>query len=194
MAVRDEIKEQQKKMTDMTFSQKLSYLFYYYKWQTIVGIIIFLFVSSTIYHYASMKPEALNCVVINASTFDSTSKALQEDFTAYSSINTKKYAIKIDTSYMMDFKNSQPIAYNNAERISNMLMEGTLDVIICPPDFAKEYEKEGYVEKMVDITQFDKFNSYDLYPDRGSQYFCFIKDRPHKDAADELYSFFTANE
>lgn len=191
MAISDEIKQQQDKLKEMSFTGKISYIIYYYKWWFLVFIVIICFFGSIIKRIVTDKPDALNCAIINASTFANVNQELLDDYKAYTDVNFKKYNIRIDTSYMMDFENSSPIAYNNAERIFNMLEEGSLDVIICPPEFADEYNSKDYLQFIDDITVYDKFNSYGLYPDRGSQYFCIVKNCPHPDEAQRFYEFFT---
>lgn len=189
MSVADEIREQKSKFHNMSTTQKLKYIIYYYKWWILLSVIVIWVISGEIYRRVSDKPDAFVCLIINASTFDSTPKNLLNDYVEYSSINSKKYDVILDSSYIIDFNNSEALAYNNAERIQYQLEEGLVDAIIAPEDIATEYMEKGYLDSMVDITSFEHFKTYDLYPNRGPIFYCITKNSPHLEQGEIFLEF-----
>ena len=83
MSVRDEIKEQQKKLKGQGFKAHWDYFWEYYKIHTIVAIVVLIFVIITIRDVTDNKPYAVYSMFINNRGMD-TQTILQDGFQMFS--------------------------------------------------------------------------------------------------------------
>lgn len=129
MSVSDEIKEQQKKLGDMSTKEKLSYFWEYYKIHTIVAIVAIIFIVSIAKDIANNKPYAIYALFINVDATDS-QKELQEGFAQYAGIDTSKEACLVDTNsnFLLSTTDSSTVA--TSEKIMALMAAKSLDVIL----------------------------------------------------------------
>ena len=64
--ISEEIRQQQKKLKDMTLKEKAGYITYYYKWHIIISLIIMAVAGSFIYNLVTKKEDVFFLEVINA--------------------------------------------------------------------------------------------------------------------------------
>ena len=129
MSVRDEIKEQQKKLKGQGFKAHWDYFWEYYKIHTIVAIVVLIFVAITIRDIANNKPYAMYAMFINNKGME-TQNILQDGFAEYADIDTANYAVIVDTSsnFMSSIVDTTSVA--TSEKIMAMLAAHDLDVIV----------------------------------------------------------------
>ena len=129
MSVRDEIKEQQKKLKGQGFKAHWDYFWEYYKIHTFVAIAVLIFVAITIRDIANNKPYAMYAMFINNKGMETLS-ILQDGFAEYADIDTSSYAVIVDTSsnFMSSIVDTTSVA--TSEKIMAMLAAHDLDVIV----------------------------------------------------------------
>ncbi len=137
--ISDEIRQQQKKLKDMTFSEKLKYIIYYYKWHILIISAILIFTVSFIHDYVTRKDEVFFLEVINSSVPSTEAPDLVEAYTAsVEDFDPKKEKMTADYSYI-DLKNADYLSVTNDQKIVAMLTAGTIDAMIAPPDVTDKY-------------------------------------------------------
>ena len=130
MSVRDEIREQQKKLKGQGFKAHWDYFWEYYKIHTIVAVVVLIFIAVTIRDISNNKPYAMYAMFINNRGMD-TQPILQEGFTEYAGIDTANYSVIVDTSsnFMSSIVDTTSVA--TSEKIMAMLAGRDLDVIVA---------------------------------------------------------------
>lgn len=97
-SMHDEIREQNAKLKNASFKEKLSYFKEYYLKSTIVILAIVIFSGSLIYSLASAPDDTAFVALFYNDMGDSSSTALADDFAAYMEIDTKEHEVYIDAA------------------------------------------------------------------------------------------------
>ncbi len=141
MSVRDEIKEQQKKLKGQGFKAHWDYFWEYYKIHTFVAIAVLIFVAITIRDIANNKPYAMYAMFINNKGME-TQSILQDGFAEYADIDTSSYAVIVDTSsnFMSSIVDTTSVA--TSEKIMAMLAAHDLDVIVADENTFGRYASQ----------------------------------------------------
>ena len=155
----EEVKLQHEKLKDMTFKEKLSYLFFYYKWHALVAIGIIAFVVYMVVTILSRKDEAFYCVFMNVDHSFVETTDMSADFEAYAGINSKKYKTVFDTTVYT--KNNNPMfeddAYDSSVRLNALFMSAQVDVLCSSDKILDDYAVQDI---LVDLHDF--FSDEDL--------------------------------
>ena len=130
MSVNEEIKEQQKKLKDMSTKAKLAYFWEYYKIHTIIAIAAIIFIITIVRDIANNKPYALYAMFINVEATDS-QYALQDGFAKYANINTDNEAILVDTNANFLSSTTDSSAVATSEKTMAVISAKTLDVMLA---------------------------------------------------------------
>lgn len=139
MAINDEIREQTKKLSDMTFRKKISYIIYYYKVHILVAIFIIILLTSLIHTIVSHKESLFSCVMINSLPYDSSFTTLKEDFSSYAGIDLDEYDVNIDCTMNMNYTETDQMTYGYAQKILALLNAGDVDVFIADQPVIDNY-------------------------------------------------------
>lgn len=137
-SVNGEIREQLQKLKDMSFKNKLGYLWHYYKIHTIVTVIIIIFAATLIHDIVTHKDFAFYALLINAETPYIDYLAYGNEFEQYAGINTDKYVAFFDTSSKISNEYYSQDSAANTDKIAAMIYTGTIDVIVADT-YAFEY-------------------------------------------------------
>ena len=132
MPVIDEIKEQQKKVKDMSLKKKVGYFWHYYRIHVIVGIIVLAFIGFFIRDFReSSREEVLNVTFINQKSTINVEK-MKEDFASYINLDTEKYQIFMDGSMTFSLDDSADYQSNMATQVQliGLTQSNDLDIII----------------------------------------------------------------
>lgn len=101
-SIRDEIKSEHKKMKDMSFFEKISYIFVYYRLRIFVILIVVAALAYTaVTLYNNRYERSFTCVIFDGKidgTYDRTDW-LTENFTKYLGIDGKNQRVIIDANY-----------------------------------------------------------------------------------------------
>ena len=129
MSVRDEIREQQKKLKGQGFKAHWDYFWEYYKIHTIVAIVLLIFIGVTIRDISNNKPYALYTMFVNNRGLE-TQEILQSGYAEYAQIDTDKYSVIVDTSSNFMSSILDTTSITTSEKIMAMLAAHDLDVLV----------------------------------------------------------------
>ena len=130
MAVRDEIREQQKKLKGQGFKAPLGYFWECYKIHTLVAVFVIIFISVLIRDISGRKPYALYAMMINIRGID-IQEYIQNDFYNYAGIDSSKEAVLVDTSASFSLANLDNSSVATSEKIMAVMAAKDLDVIVA---------------------------------------------------------------
>lgn len=131
MAVSDEIKEQTKKLKDMTADQKADYIWTYYKWWILGTIAVVLFVISTISTVVkNSKPTYLSAIFLNSTAGEAGSRCtLETDFLKEYNVDEKEYKSEFDYSLYLDNNYANQRSMAAQMKLISMYQAGELDIV-----------------------------------------------------------------
>ena len=168
MALKDEIKEQNKKLKDMTPKQKWEHFWYYNKYYVMIAAVAIIFVIYLILHLTVFKPLPFGFkgYFLNTGYDDMTITSdvtkLTDAFTDYAKIDLKSYRVGIDYVTNIDYNVSD--SYTLAQDIA-MTAEGErgdLDFIAGPTDVINYYVNANFFSKTIDkYLDEETFNYFD---------------------------------
>ena len=169
MSVRDEIKEQQKKLKGQGFKAHWDYFWEYYKIHTIVAIVVLIFVAITIRDVSNNKPYAMYSMFINNRGMD-TQTILQDGFAEYAGINTEEYAIIVDTSsnFMSSIVDTTSVA--TSEKLMAMLAAHELDTLVADENtFGRYASQDTFIDlrTLYSENELESFGDKVFYVDQG---------------------------
>lgn len=124
----DEIREQQKKMKDMTFKEKLAYFWYYYKVHTIVILLVVIFGSSWIHEIVVAKDTCFYGIMLNASQLDG--EIMEASFSEYAGLDTEKYECFIDTMSTLSYQTQTEYDLATYQKMIALVQTKDLDVMV----------------------------------------------------------------
>ena len=106
-SINDEIKEQKKKFKELSFTEKLQYIWEYYRLIIAAVIAVILIVASFINAYIRNNYDTVCAIAVcdgKLTGYDSDDDILTKGFTEYLGIDGKKERINIDYSYTLEEK------------------------------------------------------------------------------------------
>lgn len=181
MAVSDEIKEQQKKLKDMTFKGKVSYIWEYYKIHMIVATIVIIGVCVFIRDFReNQKPTHIYAAFINCNFNFDTTNTLEDDYVRTREIDTSKehvyfsYDINLDPDYF----DTASLAFQ--QKLVSLYQAGEIDIVAGPVGIMEtSADCNGYA----DITKILPQDLLDELADREYEFYYYPG---HKYDEDEL--------
>lgn len=170
MAMRDEIREQHKKMEDRSRKEKLEYFWEYYKVHTLVVLVALLFTVIFVRDILSSKEEAFAAVFLNAYGHAGQSD-FQADFAAYAGIDTEQYVCNLDTSSTLSLQMMSEINIAVAQRMVALAQSGQLDMLAADPEIFAYYAQGGLFSDLRDELSAEEMTRYQdslYYIDRAA--------------------------
>lgn len=176
MAVSDEIKEQTRKLKDMTLNQKLSYIWEYYKIHIIVAVAVIITGCVLIRDVReNNKPTYLNAVFINSNFAIDTSNTLEDDFIRCNSIDTDNNHVYFayDINFNPGYFDTTTIAYQ--QKLISMYQTNDLDIVAGPVlimETSADCNGYGNLEEMLPADLLDELadRGYEFYTYKGRRY------------------------
>ena len=110
---------EQKKFKDLTFSQKLSYIWDYYKWWFLgAAIVITLLVVTVPGIIENSKEEVLYSVFLNSNIQGQESTTIMDDYTKAAGIDMDNKRITLDCSIYIDRENSTTASMQSSQKLT----------------------------------------------------------------------------
>lgn len=168
--LKDSIKDERKKLKDMSFKDKIWYIWEYYKFP-IIGVVIGVFLITSIGTaiYGNRFETAISCVILNAKIPDSEDTLdtyFNQDFRQYLGIGPD-VKIEVDASMNLSFEESSmnEFTYAQLAKISAMVSSKELDAMIGTPDIIDHYGAMGGYEDLKELLPADVYEAVkeDLY-------------------------------
>lgn len=161
------MKTEREFLKDMTFSKKLSHIWYYYKWFIIGTVFIVGCIISLIVSIVSQKEDVLNVLIVDNMTEEGPA-FIEQNMTRKLHVGEDQI-VRVDTSIHMDEDyNSSTVIYNSFQKFNTLIAVGDYDVIIddgvVPQNYAaqdavldlrtlmtkeqqKKFQKRFYIKK-----------------------------------------------
>ncbi|MDE6662450.1 MAG: hypothetical protein K2K46_03810 [Lachnospiraceae bacterium] len=166
-----EIREQMKKMKDMSLKGKISHLWTYYKLHAAIAIIAIAIVSSIIYNYATHKDTVLYAIFVNASMPHMDGSGLSSEFEQYAGIDTNKYKAYFDFSFRISDTTSMVETASTNEKLAAMMYARTGDVFIADSAVFEYYAQREYLadlEYILPKEALEEYKDYLYYTDAST--------------------------
>ncbi len=166
MALQDEIRNEQKKLKDMTFSGKVRYILYYYKIHILVAILLLIVVVVFTKDWMrARRPAYLNAVAVNTVlSYDLEDGDILSDYVSFAGVDTKAYNCTIDTSLQMEIGAGDQMTMASQQKILGLFSAQEVDVIMAPEEVADYYAPDG---AFIDMRTFLKEDEIKAFADAG---------------------------
>lgn len=176
MAVSDEIKEQTKKLKDMTFKEKVSYIWEYYKAVMIIAVIVIVGIVVVVRDIRNnSKPTHFYAVFVNSNFRLDDTNTLEDDYIRCMNVDTDKehvffsYDIYLDPEYF----DTTSLAYQ--QKLVSLYSDGDVDVVAGPVDIMEssaDCNEYADLEKVLPKDLLDELEEkgYELYYYPGHRY------------------------
>ncbi len=163
-SLHDEIRLQQQKLKEETFSNRMKYYWHYYKVHAIVIICLALMFGSILHSIITQKETVLSIAYINAFP-NVDDETLAREFEDFLKINTKKQQVVLDSTYYIDDDSSSPYAATYRQKFSTHAMAGELDVVLADAENFDFYGGQGFFQNLESILPANLLKQYenDLY-------------------------------
>lgn len=138
--IQDEIKAQQDKLKDKSFSEKMEYFWYYYKIH--VFVVLFIIISLSIFISAAIKDSkepSIYVTLINSNLGSEADTTLLSDYVSARNIDTKEHPAKMDFTLQMSSTQADDASMASSQKYMSMLTSGKMDVILCDQWIIDEY-------------------------------------------------------
>ena len=176
MAVADEIREQTRKIKDMTFKEKVSYIWYYYKVIIIVAAAVIVAVAFGIQNIReNQKPTCLYAVFINSNFNYDTTNTLEDDYIRVMDVDTSRehLFITFDINLNPDYFDTVALAYQ--QKLVSLCTSGELDVQIGPVGIMESSADCGNYANLMEFLPADLIaeledREYEFYTYKGHRY------------------------
>lgn len=147
----DEIREQNAKLKDAPFQDKLAYFKEYYLKTTIIGVIVAIFVGHLLYSMLTAPSDSAFAAFFFNDTGDSSSTELIDGFVAYQNIDTQKHNAYIDATMNYDPEAAGPDTYMAIQKSMAVISTGELDVIIGDTNTIDYFSKGECIHDITEI-------------------------------------------
>lgn len=145
---RQELTEKQK-LRDMSFHEKVTYLWEYYRVHAAVTIAVIALLSYIIYEFITPDVKTqFYAAIINNTISDQVWDQYGTSFENYLNLNPKTEDVQMNYNFYLD--SSSEYAMNMQQALSTYIAAGEVDVIIAPESSFKEYAYYGFMDKISD--------------------------------------------
>lgn len=168
MAVMDEFKEERDEMKNASPKEKLAYFWYYHKWYVIGGLIAFFIIAAFIHDMVTQKDIIMEAALLNSSVRIEETEAYNEKVLTDLGIDTKQYALSMDTSLKISFGIMDETAISSSEKLSAYVAASMLDTIIAGDELFSRYANAGIFADLREVLsdeEIEKYSPYFFYVD-----------------------------
>ncbi|WP_031552402.1 hypothetical protein [Oribacterium sp. FC2011] len=161
--LKNEIKNEKKKLSRMTFGQKAEYIFEYYKFPIIVTLVVIILVVSVLKTLINNKPLGFYAMFLNGSGQEMSIGAdeLEKRFAEYAEIDGGKEKVVIDTTASFNPNvNSQYTIAQNA-KITALFASHDLDAMVIDPGVFTYYALSGAFSDLREVLSEEEFRRYE---------------------------------
>ena len=171
MAMTDEIKQETKKLKDMSFKKKIEYIWEYYKIPIIGGIAAAILLTVFIRDYIDgRRPVYLDALMINSNfSFDRTN-TVYDDFAKSAGIDLDEYQMFIDMSMRLNGGDFNEMELASQSKLMAMYAAHELDAMIGPVDIM---EGPADADCYADLTTILSKEQMDELSERGYEFYTY---------------------
>ena len=175
MALKDEIKEQNKKIKDMTPKQKWEHFWYYNKYYVMIAAVAVIFVVYLILHLTVLRPlpYGFRGYFLNTGyddmTINSDVTGLTDDFTKYENIDTSKYRVGIDYVTNIDYGVSDSYTLAQDIALTAEGERGDIDYMAGPENVIDTYVNANFFANTIDT--YLEEETFQYFDEQGLVYY-----------------------
>lgn len=154
---RKELTEKEK-LKDMKFSDKLNYLWEYYKIHAAAAIAVIALVSYIIYQVVTpdVKPQ-FYAAIINSAVNPDTMIQYKTDFAEYLQLDPKRQSVDLNDTFY--FSTDNQYVSEMQQVLTTYMAAGQVDVIIAPESVFQSFADNGIMAKLSDELPTDVYSS-----------------------------------
>ena len=164
MSLRDELQNEKKKLSRLSFGEKLQYIFDYYKFW-ILGVVVLVglawSVGSTIFHN---KPTGFYAMLLNAGGQDLSGQADEaagEAFAEAAGLDAGKQKIIVDTSATFNPNDQSQFSMAQNAKIAALYQSHDIDVMVADPGVFTYYALNGSFVDLRDVLDDETLAAYE---------------------------------
>lgn len=165
MSLRDELQKEKKKLSRLSFGEKLQYIFDYYKFW-ILGVVVLVglvwSVGSTILHN---KPTGFYAMLLNAGGQDLSGQADEaagEAFAEAAGLDDEKQKILVDTSATFNPNDQSQFSMAQNAKIAALYQSHEIDVMVADPGVFTYYALNGSFVDLRDVLDDETLAGYEV--------------------------------
>ena len=160
MAMRDEIRQQRKRLKGRGIKAHIKWFIDYQLVTTIVVIIAVVFVGSIIYTSVTAKDSVFGVMFVNAVLSDDQEALLEEDFMEYAGIDTKKYEVFMDLSETLTDEYQTTYDVYSSSIIATRIGAGQIDVMVADYEVFANYAGLEYFLDLGEVLDSETLEEY----------------------------------
>ena len=164
MALRDDLKTEKKKLSRLSFGEKLQYIFDYYKFW-ILGVVVLVglvwSIGSTILHN---KPTGFYAMLLNAGGTDLSGQADEVAGAAFAEaagLDDGRYKIIVDTSASFNPNDQSQFSMAQNAKIAALYQTHEIDVMVADPGVFTYYALNGSFVDLRDVLDDETLAAYE---------------------------------
>lgn len=164
MSLRDDLKKEKKKLSRLSFGEKLQYIFDYYKFW-ILGVVVLVglvwSVGSTILHN---KPTGFYAMLLNAGGTDLSGQADEVAGAAFAEaagLDDEKQKILVDTSATFNPNDQSQFSMAQNAKIAALYQSHEIDVMVADPGVFTYYALNGSFVDLRDVLDDETLAGYE---------------------------------
>ncbi|MDD3205683.1 MAG: hypothetical protein PHS74_08125 [Lachnospiraceae bacterium] len=161
MAITDEIREQQKKLAEMTWKEKWNYFWDYYKVHTLVAIAVVVLLIFFIKDITTGNQDSVFQVAIVNSEVQSIEETEAEKFGEYLGIDPKEEKVVFDNSYQINVDSADQMTVASSQKMVANAQLALIDMIMAPEDVMDYYTYNSFlcdIRTILPEAQFEKLD------------------------------------
>jgi hypothetical protein len=153
---------EKEKLKDMKFSDKLSYLWEYYKFHAAVTIAVIAFAGYMVYQFVTPDVKSqFYAAIINSAVNPDTMAQYKTDFADYLQLDPERQSVDLNDTFYLSSDNEYMSALQQA--LTTYIAAGQVDVIIAPESVFNSYAYNGYMAKLSDELPTNVYSSLTDY-------------------------------
>lgn len=169
MSWKEEINNTKKVLKEGTASQKLEYIWDYYKLPILLFLVAILFIGSFVHAKVTAKEYILQGMFLNSIAEVDTVDRFEQDYLANCPIDLSKEDVFFDTSiYYSTDNNTDTTSYQSIQLINARIAAGEIDFMVAENSILTGFSYNGYFYDLSEVLseeQFQKYEPYFLYYD-----------------------------
>lgn len=163
MAVMDEFKEERESIKSAPLKKRIEYFFDYYKWPTIIIIVVIIAVSAFAYEMYTSKDIGFEVALINAYTNEMDSADMIEELNSLIDFDSTKEEIIIDDTYYLDYIEQDTNHATFLQKLITLASSKVLDVIVTDE---VTYARLAYISMYIDLEDYMSEEFLEAYADQ----------------------------
>lgn len=160
MAMRDEIRQQRKRLKGKGIKAYIKWFIDYQLVTTIVIVIAVIFVISIIYTSVTAKESVFGVMFVNAVLSDDQEEILAEDFMEYAGIDSKQYEVYMDLSETLTDEYQTTYDVYSSSIIATRIGAGQVDVMVADYEVFANYAAGEYFLNLSEVLDAETLETY----------------------------------